>query len=69
MPDFIGSVAPAVADEDSIDLVFVDFIESQLLEILNSVQTDTTYTTSDVQSYSPVLSNAALGLYAQQAWN
>ena len=52
-----------------IDLVFVDFIESQLLEILNSLQKDRVYTESDVATYSPILANAALGLYAQQAWS
>lgn len=69
VPDFIGSVPPKVADSDPIDLVFVDFIEAQLLEILNSVQSVKEYTTSDVQSYSPILANEALGLYAQKAWN
>lgn len=69
VPDFIGSVPPKVSDSDPIDLVFVDFIEAQLLEILNSVQSVKKYTTSDVQSYSPILANEALGLYAQKAWN
>jgi len=68
-PDFIGSNSPAVSDDTPVDLVFVDFIESQLLGILNSVQSQTTYTTSDVQSYSPFLASQLLGLYAQVAWN
>ncbi|KZT22467.1 hypothetical protein NEOLEDRAFT_1137924 [Neolentinus lepideus HHB14362 ss-1] len=69
-PDFIGSNAPAnVSDSDPIDLVFVDFIESQLLGILNTVQTVKNYTTADVFSYTPVLANAVLGLYAEKAWN
>ena len=68
-PDFIGSQNPNVTDDTPIDLVFVDFIESQLLEILNSLQEDRVYTESDVATYSPILANAALGLYAQQAWS
>ncbi|PPQ78988.1 hypothetical protein CVT25_002272 [Psilocybe cyanescens] len=68
-PDFIGSIPPTVADDAPIDLVFVDFIESQLLQILNSVQSAKTFSTADVASYSPILANEALGLYAQSAWN
>ncbi|EJD02842.1 uncharacterized protein FOMMEDRAFT_156199 [Fomitiporia mediterranea MF3/22] len=34
IPDFIGSVSPNVTDDTPIDLVFVDFIESQLIGIL-----------------------------------
>ncbi|KAI1791129.1 Metallo-dependent phosphatase-like protein [Ganoderma leucocontextum] len=70
VPDFIGTDAPAgVADDAPIDLVFVDFIESQLLQILNGLQTAKTYTSADVQSYSDVLANAVLGLYAEKYWN
>ena len=68
-PDFISSNPPAVSDDTPIDLVFVDFIEDQLLKILNSIQTSKNYTTSDVSQYSPLLANAALGLYAQAKWN
>ncbi|KAF8911569.1 Metallo-dependent phosphatase-like protein [Gymnopilus junonius] len=68
-PDFIGSNPPTVSDDTQVDLVFVDFIESQLLEILNAVQSQTTYTSSNVQSYSPFLASELLGLYAQIAWN
>ncbi|KAJ7913903.1 Metallo-dependent phosphatase-like protein [Mycena leptocephala] len=68
-PDFIASASPDVADDVPIDLVFVDFIESQLLEVLKSVQTDKVYTSADVSLYTDVLSNEALGLYAQQVWN
>ncbi|KAF9486069.1 hypothetical protein BDN70DRAFT_870580 [Pholiota conissans] len=70
VPDFIGSVPPTVATPDTpIDLVFVDFISTQLLQILNTVQTAKLYSNADVQSYSPILANAALGLFAQSAWN
>ncbi|KAJ6623473.1 Metallo-dependent phosphatase-like protein [Mycena sp. CBHHK59/15] len=69
VPDFIASRSPDVADDAPIDLVFVDFIEKQLIGILNSVQTDKVYTTADVSLYTDVLATQALGIYAQQAWN
>ena len=68
-PDFIGSNAPDVSDDTPIDLVFVDFIETQLLQILNGLQSDKKYTSADVLSYTDVLANAVLGLYAQKYWN
>ncbi|KAI0369047.1 hypothetical protein BV20DRAFT_424119 [Pilatotrama ljubarskyi] len=68
-PDFIGSNPPNVTDDTPIDLVFVDFIESQLLEILNGLQSDKKYNTSDVKPYTDVLANAVLGLYAEKYWN
>lgn len=58
-----------MADDAPIDLVFVDFIQVQLLEILNSLQTEKMYSVSDVQAYSPVLTNEALGIFAQAVWN
>ena len=70
VPDFISSIPPNVSSNDApIDLVFVDFISNQLLGILNSIQTSKIYTRADVQSYTPILGNKALGLYAQAAWN
>lgn len=68
-PDYLASDAPSVSSDTSIDLVFIDFIETDVLEILNDVQSDTTYTKSDVLPYSPLLASAVLGLYAQEYWN
>ena len=69
-PDFIGSSAPAgVADTDPVDLVFVDFIESQLLGILNGLQSSKNYTEADVLPYTDVLADAVLGIYAEKFWN
>jgi len=68
-PDFIGSIPPQVSADTPIDLVFVDFMETQLLEVLNSVQTTKNYTTADVQTYSPISTNQVFGVYAQKAWN
>lgn len=58
-----------MSDDTPIDLVFVDFIQTQLIQTLNGLQTATTYTKADVKTYTPVLSNAVLGLYAQKFWN
>ena len=49
--------------------MFVDFIESQLLQVLNQVQKVKNYTSADVQEYTSVLASEALGLFAQEAWN
>lgn len=68
-PDFIGSNEPDVSDDTLVDLVFVDFIEAQLIGILNQVQSTQTFTTGDVKTYSPILTNEILGVYAQEAWN
>ncbi|KAI0645155.1 Metallo-dependent phosphatase-like protein [Trametes meyenii] len=69
-PDFIGSNPPTgLADDAPVDLVFVDFIETQLLQILNGLQSAKTYAKSDVLSYTDVLANAVLGLYAEKFWN
>ena len=70
VPDFIGTDAPAgVADDAPIDLVFINFIETQLLQTLNALQSAKTYTTADVQTYSPVLGIEVLGVYAERYWN
>ena len=58
-----------MTSDTAIDLVFVDFIESEVLSILNSVQSATNYTSADVSSYTPTLADAVLGLYAQAMWN
>lgn len=68
-PDFVASDPPPVADDAPIDLVFINFIQDQLLGVLNSVQTQKNFTDADVQSYSPILANEALGLFAQKVWN
>jgi len=68
-PAFIASTPPNVSGDTEIDLVFVDFIETQLLQILNTVQTAKTYTAADVHNYSPTLANQVLGVFAQAKWN
>jgi len=68
-PDFIGSTPPAGANDTAIDLVFVEFIGSQVVEVLNGLQTAKTYTSADVQSYTPTLLNEVLGVFAEAKWN
>ena len=68
-PDYISSNPPNVTSDTPIDLVFIDFIESEVLSILNGLQNATEYTSADVSLYTPTLANAVLGLYAQAVWN
>ncbi|KAJ7905761.1 5'-nucleotidase [Mycena olivaceomarginata] len=69
-PDFIASAAPAgIADDAPIDLVFADFIETQLIGILNGLQSDNVYTTADGAKYTSVVASEVLGIYAARAWN
>jgi hypothetical protein len=80
VPDFVGSNPPTVdasgapiTNSSTIDLVFVDFIEGQLLGILNDLSsqagTGKNYTTADVQKYGNYATDEILGVYAQGNWN
>ncbi|KAH8995902.1 Metallo-dependent phosphatase-like protein [Lactarius akahatsu] len=68
-PDFIGSTPPAGSNDTAIDLVFVDFIGSQVVQVLNKLQTAKTYTSADITSYTPILLNEVLGVFAEAEWN
>ncbi|KAH9039790.1 Metallo-dependent phosphatase-like protein [Lactarius pseudohatsudake] len=68
-PAFIGSTPPAGSNDTAIDLVFVDFIGSQVVQVLNKLQTAKTYTSADIQSYTPILLNEVLGVFAEAKWN
>ncbi|KAI0264244.1 Metallo-dependent phosphatase-like protein [Gloeopeniophorella convolvens] len=68
-PDFVSSVPPALSNDTAIDLVFINFIEDQLLDVLNGLQSTKKYTSADVLSYTPVLADAVFGLFAQAKWN
>ncbi|KIL65228.1 hypothetical protein M378DRAFT_162158 [Amanita muscaria Koide BX008] len=68
-PSYISSLAPNLPDNTTIDLVFVDFVASDVISALNSLQTQKVYTTADVGSYTPILGNQVWGIYAQSAWN
>ncbi|KAJ7265403.1 Metallo-dependent phosphatase-like protein [Mycena haematopus] len=71
IPDFIASRAPDVGGDRTapIDLIFVDFIQAQVIRTLNEVQTARVYSRADAAVYSGVRSNEVLGLYAKVAWN
>jgi hypothetical protein len=69
VPSYISSKTPNVTDDTPIDLVFIEFLEKRMLGLLNGLQKEKNYTTADVSSYSPTLTNVVLGLYAQTMWN
>lgn len=56
-----------MADNATIDLVFLDYILPRVLDALNSAQHSKNYTKDDTKPYSPFLTNEILGLYAQGA--
>ncbi|KAI0321945.1 5'-nucleotidase, partial [Amylostereum chailletii] len=68
-PDFFGSSPPNVADDAPIDLVFTDFEQGQVLDVLNALQSERVFTAADVASYSPILIDAVVGVFAKEAWN
>jgi hypothetical protein len=65
------SPAPAdvAADAPVLDFVFDDFILSDVVSILNSVQNATVYAEANAQLYSPILLNEVLGVFAQEEWD
>ncbi|KZT43442.1 hypothetical protein SISSUDRAFT_695204 [Sistotremastrum suecicum HHB10207 ss-3] len=67
-PDYIASPTPNLNSSALIDLVFVDFIESDVLSILSKIP-GATYNSSSVLSYTPTLASEVFGVFAQQAWN
>lgn len=79
-PDFIGSLtvpdnttSSSPSGSDPVDLVFINFIADQVIETLNDASSSmggsTKYNESDVQSYTPILANQILELFASAAWN
>lgn len=73
-PGYIASPLPSgLADDTLVDLVFLDFFEADVLEIVNalSLGTDKTYSASDVQQYGSgdLLTNTVYGIYASAEWN
>jgi len=71
IPDFVASRATDVGgDHDAlIDLIFINFIEVQVIRMLNDVQMACVCSRADTSVYSAVRSNEVLGLYAEVAWN
>ncbi|KAI0031972.1 Metallo-dependent phosphatase-like protein [Vararia minispora EC-137] len=69
-PAYVASPAPAgVASNAAVlDFVFDDYIVSDVVRILNSVQSATTYTASEAALYSETLLDEVLGVFAQAEW-
>ncbi|KAF8058685.1 Metallo-dependent phosphatase-like protein [Lyophyllum atratum] len=69
VPDFISSRPPSVTDKTPLDLVFVDFVEDDIITILNSIQKIKVFNKADAKKYSTVPLNQAIGIYAKAKWN
>jgi hypothetical protein len=72
LPEYIASDPPTgnnITSDTPIDFVFVDFVEGDILNILNGMQTGKNYTSGDTMLYSDLLADSVLGVFAQQVWN
>jgi hypothetical protein len=67
-PPYLACPFSDVADTIPVDLVFVDFHQSDVLNALNKTQNATTYTGEHVRPYSPLRLNKVLSVYAQLKW-
>lgn len=68
-PDYISSPLPTgLQATDQMDVVFLDFFESQILSIVNSLQTAKTFTTDDVLPYGNAATNTVYGIFAEAKW-
>ena len=67
-PNFISSTPPAGGNDTTIDLVFVEFVGSEVLKVLNGLQTAKKYTSADVLSYSSVHLDEVFGVFAADQW-
>lgn len=67
-PDFIASTPPAGGNDTTIDLVFVNFIGSEVVEVLNGLQSAKKYTSADVAAYSGILLDQVFGVFASRKW-
>ncbi|KAG2141993.1 Metallo-dependent phosphatase-like protein [Suillus cothurnatus] len=68
-PSYISSDPPQVTADTPIDVVFLNYLGEEIIPILNKLQKNKNYTMDDISSYSPVLTDDILGLYAQAMWN
>lgn len=67
-PDFICSNPPNATANNTIDLVFINFIESDVFDAFKVIP-GANFSKSAVQSYSPFFANQLLGLFATEKWN
>lgn len=69
-PAYIGSPLPTgLAVNDPMDVIFLDFFETQILSIVNSLQSTKKYTTADVLPYGDTETNTVFGIFAEAKWN
>ncbi|CCO30447.1 putative protein PB2B2,06c [Rhizoctonia solani AG-1 IB] len=73
-PGYIASPLPSgISDNTLVDLVFLDFFELDILQIVNalSIGTGKTYSAADVQQYGSgdLLTNTVYGIFAASEWN
>lgn len=69
-PPFVASPVPSgLADDATVDVVFVDFIENQVITVLNQLAGTAAFDASMVMQYSTLANNQVFGKYAQMAWN
>ncbi|KAG2065012.1 hypothetical protein BDR04DRAFT_1109194 [Suillus decipiens] len=56
-----------------IDLVFLDYLGSRVIKVLNDLQKEKKYTSEDVEKskspYSATRTNEVLGIHARDKWN
>ncbi|KAJ1026955.1 hypothetical protein NDA16_002248 [Ustilago loliicola] len=70
VPDYVQSPVTGgnVGADDKVDVIFLDFIATNVVRILNSVQKDRTYALSDVAPYNQYTTQDIYPLYAEQVW-
>lgn len=70
VPDYVQSPVTGenVGADDKVDVIFLDFIASNVVRILNSIQTDRNYTAAEVAPYNQYTTQDIYPLYAEQVW-
>lgn len=68
VPTYVSSNPPSGTDDTRIDLVFVDFIQEDVIEGLNAIQSERVFVLGDVRGYTTVLLRDVWGVYAGFAW-
>lgn len=71
-PDYIASPitgnSTALADTDTVDVVMVDFIASSVVSILNRVQKERNFTTTEAVAYNTLTTQDLYPVYAEKKW-
>lgn len=70
MPDYVQSPVTAdnVQPDDKVDVIMIDFIASNVMRLLNGLQTEKNYSKSDVLLYNQYTTQDIYPLYAAQVW-